>query len=301
MANNLEWFRVPEKIYFKKGSLPIALRELKDVYGRKKAVVLTDEAGFRNGTAKPVTNLLNELHIFYSLTAVQQSEASVLAGLDAVKKFEPDCIIAVGNTAVTAGKAIRILYENPELTFAELAKRVNLRDRTLETLKTGKAYFVAVAASDSVGDEVSPFSIEIPADEGIGIQDYALLPDMSIIDTDLIQQEDISTIAFLCMIALGNAAMVFYSEYTSDYAKGLAFRAAQLVLTYFPRYQAKPDDMYVLERLSNAAEMAAMAFSNVYDGVQSPENVDCLAAALGMSTEELENRFDEICDLAEAE
>ena len=81
MANNLEWFRVPQKIYFKKGSLAVALRELKDIYNRKKAVVITDASGFRNGTAKPVTDMLDELHIFYSLISVEETEASVLAGL----------------------------------------------------------------------------------------------------------------------------------------------------------------------------------------------------------------------------
>ncbi len=298
MTNNLEWFRVPEKIYFKKGSLPIALRELKEVYDRKKAVVITDNSGFRNGTAKPVTDMLDELHIFYSLISVEETETSVLAGLDSVKKFEPDCIIAVGNTAVTAGKLIRILYENPELTFAELSERVHLRDRSLNTLKTGKAYFIAVAASDSVGDEVSPFSMEVPETE-LGVQDYALLPDMSIIDTDMIQKEDVQAIAFMCLVTVRSSIWVFNSEFTSDYAKGLALRAMQLVFSYFPKYQTKPDDMYVLERLSNASEMASMAFSNVCDGSEQEKTSlsvvhNAPASALGMTEKDFEGSLAEI-------
>lgn len=299
MNTNLEWFRVPEKIYFKKGALPVALRELKEVYSRKKAVVMTDSCDFRNNVIKPVTDILEELHIAYSVIPLEETEEAVLSGVDTVRKFEPDCMIAVGDTAVSVGKLIRILYENPELTFQELTKRVNLRDRTMSALKTGKVYFVAVAGSNSVGDEVTPFSMRIPETE-LGVQDYALLPDMSIIDIDLIQQEDVHEIAFMCMITLVNTAIVFSSEYTSDYAQGLAVHAVQLVLTYFPKYQKNLKDEFALERLANASEMSAMAFANVYGGEALPEDLDfsALASALGMDSESLESKFAEISEIA---
>lgn len=299
MNTNLEWFRVPEKIYFKSGSLPVALRELREVYGRKKAVVITESYDFRNNIIKPVTDVLNELHIAYSVISVEETEEFVLSGVEAVKKFEPDCIIAVGDASVAVGKLIRILYENPELTFSELSKRVNLRDRSISPLKTGKVYFVAVASPDSVGDEVTPFSMKIP-DFELGIQDYALLPDMSIIDADFMQKEDVNTIAFMCTCAIADAAFVFNLEHSSDYAQSLAVHAAQLILKYFPDYQENSENMFALERLANASEMSAMAFSNVYNGETFPEELDfsALAQALGMTLESLEDRFEKISKIA---
>ena len=293
MENNLEWFRVPEKIYFKRGCLPIALRELKEVYDRKKAVILIDDDGFRNGLAKPVTDQLNELNIFYSLIAVKDTEEIIAT----VKKFEPDCLIAVGTEAISIGKLIRIRYENPELTLTELYSRINLRDRTRRVLKTGKIYFIAVAGSTCFGGEVSPFSMPMPPEDEIKIQDYALLPDMSIIDTDMIQNKEKYSIAFMSMMAVHKAAEVFASEYKSDYAEGLAVRAIQLIFAYFPKYQENPADLYVLERLSNAVEMAHMAYSNVYDetnDIGALPDWNPAASALGMTPEELEKRFSEI-------
>jgi len=252
MANHLDWFRVPEKIYFKKGSLPVALRELKDVYSRKKAFVLTDDSGFRNGLAKPVTDLLNEMGIFYSEIAV--NENSVSQSVAVLNKFEPDCIIAVGNTAINAAKIILAQYENPELTPEELAKHTNTRDREIPVLKRGKAYFVAVAASDCAGTEVSPFSWHV--------EDYGFLPDMAIIDTDMIQKEDTALIKKLCDYALQLSEKILTSSDASDYAQGLAVQAKSLIGAYLPKYEKKPDDMFVLERLSNAFIMISMAYSN---------------------------------------
>ncbi len=275
---NLEWFRVPEKIYFKKGCLPVALRELKDVYHKTKAAIIADETAFRDNITKSVTDLLNELQIVYADICISKSDDSIIKGAETARKIKPDCIIAIGNAGVEAGKLIRVLYENEGLTLDDLKKRTNLRDREISTLKTSAdAYFIAVAASDCSGAEVDPFAM--------GAEDYALLPDMAIIDTDMIQMQDIRAVNTLSLSALRSSVRAFASPFTSDYAQGLAVRAIQLIFAYLPVYQANPADMYALERLSNAVIMASMGDANVYTEDALTENGFAAAAEASGLTE----------------
>ncbi len=299
LEKNLAWFRVPQKIYFRRGALPIALRELQNF--RKNVLILTDTEHFRKGSTRPIEQELFHSKIRYSVFPVEETLQSVSDGVDFCRKNAIDCLLAVGNIAVTAGKLIRILAENPELPFSELSERVNLRDRSLNVLHTGKIYFIAVAAGDFVGDEVSPFSMKVPLSE-LGVQDYALLPDMSVIDIDLIQKQDVKAVAFTSMIALRSAAYVFLSKETSDYAKGLAVHAVRVISEQFPEYCRNPENLSALERLSCAAEMASMAFSNVYDGneqqLSEVINWNVLAEELQIPAEQLEKQFHDMSETA---
>ena len=183
------WFRTPQKVYFKKGCLPVALNELRDVLGKKRAFLVTDSFLYKNGYTKPITDKLDELGIVYTVFSDVQPDptlANAQEGAKAMKAFEPDVILALGGgSAMDAGKIMWVMYEHPEVNFSDMAMRfVDIRKRVYTFPKMGeKAYFVAIPTSSGTGSEVTPFAVITDQETGVKypLADYELLPNMAII------------------------------------------------------------------------------------------------------------------------
>ena len=273
---NMLWFRAPEKVYFKKGSLPVALSELKNVMGKKKAFIVTDSFLYNNGYTKPITDKLDEMGIvhttFYNV-APDPTLACAKEGAEQMKAFQPDTIIAIGGgSAMDAGKIMWVLYEHPEADFLDMAMRfVDIRKRIYTFPKMGeKAYFIAVPTSAGTGSEVTPFAVI--TDETTGVKyplaDYELLPNMAIIDADMHMTAPKGLTAASGIDAVTHALEAYASVMATDYTDGLALRALKMIFEYLPRaYDNGPNDPVAREKMANAATMAGMAFANAFLGV----------------------------------
>ena len=180
------WFRAPEKVYIKRGCMPVALQELKDVMGKKRAFIVTDSFLYKNGYTKPITDKLDEMGITYTTFADVEPDPSLISaqkGAEAMRKFEPDCIIALGGgSAMDAGKIMWVLYEHPEVDFQDMAMRFcDIRKRVYTFPKMGeKAYFIAIPTSSGTGSEVTPFAVITDQNTGVKypLADYQLMPKM---------------------------------------------------------------------------------------------------------------------------
>ena len=271
---NMLWFRTPEKIYIKKGCLPTALAELKEM-GKKRAFVVTDSFLYKNGYAKPITDKLEELDIQYTAFFDVEPDptlASAKAGAKAMTSFEPDVIIALGGgSAMDAAKIMWVLYEHPEADFADMAMRFSdIRKRIYKFPKMGeKAYFVAIPTSAGTGSEVTPFAVI--TDESTGVKyplaDYELLPDMSIIDVDYHMSAPKSLTSASGIDAVTHALEAYVSVMATDYTDGLALQALKIIFEYLPRAYENGSDTLAREKMANAATMAGMAFANAFLGV----------------------------------
>ncbi|HHW24610.1 MAG TPA: bifunctional acetaldehyde-CoA/alcohol dehydrogenase [Bacillota bacterium] len=272
---NMLWFRAPEKVYFKRGCLPVALAEL-GTMGKKKAFIVTDKFLYSNGYTKPVEEKLDEMGIthttFYDVEP-DPSLASAREGAKQMLAFEPDVIIAVGGgSAMDAAKIMWVLYEHPEADFHDMAMRfMDIRKRTYTFPKMGeRAYFVAIPTTAGTGSEVTPFAVI--TDESTGIKyplaDYELLPDMAIVDADLMMNAPRSLTAASGIDALTHALEAYASIMATDYTDGLALRALQLIFAYLPRaYEHGANDPVAREKMANAATIAGMAFANAFLGI----------------------------------
>lgn len=271
---NMLWFRTPEKIYIKKGCLPTALAELKEM-GKKRAFVVTDSFLYKNGYAKPITDKLEELDIQYTAFFDVEPDptlASAKAGAKAMTSFEPDVIIALGGgSAMDAAKIMWVLYEHPEADFADMAMRFSdIRKRIYKFPRMGeKAYFVAIPTSAGTGSEVTPFAVI--TDESTGVKyplaDYELLPDMSIIDVDYHMSAPKSLTSASGIDAVTHALEAYVSVMATDYTDGLALQALKIIFEYLPRAYENGSDTLAREKMANAATMAGMAFANAFLGV----------------------------------
>ena len=273
---NMLWFRAPEKVYFKKGCLPVALGELKNVMGKKKAFIVTDSFLYNNGYTKSITDKLDEMgikHTTFFDVAPDPTLACAIEGTKAMNAFEPDCIIAVGGgSAMDAGKIMWVMYEHPEVDFMDMAMRfVDIRKRVYTFPHMGdKAAFIAVPTSAGTGSEVTPFAVI--TDEKTGIKyplaDYELMPDMAIIDADLMMNMPKGLTSASGIDALTHALEAYASVMASEYADGLALKAMKSIFTYLPRaYDNGPNDPEAREKMANASTMAGMAFANAFLGV----------------------------------
>ena len=273
---NMLWFRAPEKVYFKKGCLPVALDELGTVMNKKKAFIVTDSFLYKNGYTKPITDKLDELGIVYTCfydVAPDPNLACAKAGAEAMKSFEPDVIIALGGgSAMDAGKIMWVLYEHPEADFLDMAMRFqDIRKRIYTFPKMGeKAYFVAVPTSSGTGSEVTPFAVI--TDEKTGtkypLADYELLPNMAIIDADNMKDQPKGLTSASGIDALTHALEAYASVMATDYTDGLALKAMKLIFKYFPSaYENGGKDMKAREEMANASTLAGMAFANAFLGV----------------------------------
>ena len=273
---NMLWFRAPEKVYFKKGCLPVALDELKNVMGKKKAFIVTDSFLYKNGYTKCVTDKLDEMGIqhttFYDV-APDPTLACAIEGTKAMRSFEPDTIIAIGGgSAMDAGKIMWVMYEHPEVDFLDMAMRfMDIRKRIYTFPKMGeKAYFIAVPTSSGTGSEVTPFAVI--TDEKTGskypLADYELLPKMAIIDADMMMNQPKGLTSASGIDALTHALEAYASIMATDYTDGLALKAMKLIFNNLPSaYENGAADPKAREEMANASTLAGMAFANAFLGL----------------------------------
>lgn len=270
------WFRAPEKVYIKKGCLPVALDELKTVMGKKKAFIVTDSFLYNNGYTKPITDKLDEMgitHTTFFNVAPDPSLASAKEGAAAMKAFQPDVIIALGGgSAMDAGKIMWVMYEHPEVDFMDMAMRfMDIRKRVYTFPKMGeKAYFIAVPTSAGTGSEVTPFAVITDEKSGVKypLADYELLPKMAIIDADFMMNAPKGLTSASGIDALTHDLEAYASMMATDYTDGLALRSMKMIFDYLPRcYDNGPNDPDAREKMANAATMAGMAFANAFLGV----------------------------------
>ena len=273
---NMLWFRAPEKVYFKKGCLPVALDELKHVMGKKKAFIVTDSFLYQNGYTKPITDKLDEMgitHTTFFNVAPDPTLACAKEGTAAMRAFAPDCIIAIGGgSAMDAGKIMWVMYEHPEVDFMDLAMRfMDIRKRVYTFPKMGeKAYFIAIPTSAGTGSEVTPFAVITDERSGVKypLADYQLMPNMAIIDADMMMSAPKGLTAASGIDAVTHALEAYASMMATDYTDGLALRALKMIFEYLPRaYDNGMHDPVAREKMGNAATMAGMAFANAFLGV----------------------------------
>ena len=273
---NMLWFRAPEKVYQKKGCLPVALDELKTVLHKKRAFLVTDTFLYQNGCTKPISDKLDEMgiqHAVFFNVAPDPTLACAREGAAQMRSFAPDVIIAIGGgSAMDAAKIMWVLYEHPEADFMDMAMRfVDIRKRVYTFPKMGeKAYFIAIPTSAGTGSEVTPFAVI--TDETTGVKyplaDYALMPNMAIVDADMMMNAPKGLTSASGIDAVTHALEAYASMLATDYTDGLALRALQVIFQYLPRaYDNGPNDPEAREKMGNAATMAGMAFANAFLGV----------------------------------
>ena len=273
---NMLWFRAPQKVYFKKGCLPVALDELGNVMGKKRAFIVTDSFLYNNGYTKPIERKLEEMgimHTTFSNVAPDPTLACAREGVKEMYAFKPDCIIAVGGgSAMDAGKIMWVLYEHPEADFLDMAMRfIDIRKRVYTFPKMGeKAYFVAIPTSAGTGSEVTPFAVI--TDERTGVKyplaDYELMPNMAIIDADMMMNAPKGLTSASGIDAVSHALEAYASTMATDFTDGIALRALKVIFEYLPRaYQNGANDPVAREKMGHAATMAGMAFANAFLGV----------------------------------
>jgi len=274
--NNMLWFRAPEKIYFKKGCLPVALEELKDVMNKKKAFIVTDQFLGSHGYTKPITQKLDEMgidHATFSDVAPDPTLKCALEGLAQMRAFGPDVIIALGGgSAMDAAKIMWVMYEHPEVDFMDMAMRfMDIRKRIYTFPHMGdKAYFIAVPTSAGTGSEVTPFAIITDEKSGIKwpLADYELMPKMAIVDADLMMDAPKGLTSASGIDAVSHNLEALASIMATDYTDGIAIQSLKTIWEYLPRaYDNGPNDPEAREKMGNAATMAGMAFANAFLGV----------------------------------
>lgn len=273
---NMLWMRTPEKIYFKRGCMPLALDELGSVLNKKRCFIVTDTYLYKNGYTKKIEEKLDEMGIvhtcFYDV-APDPSLASAKAGAAAMTAFEPDCIIALGGgSAMDAAKIMWVLYENPDANFEDMSMDfMDIRKRIYNFPKMGKkAYFVAIPTSSGTGSEVTPFAIITDQDTGVKwpLADYELMPNMAIVDTDNMMNQPKSLTCASGIDVLTHAIEAYVSIMASDYTDSLSLKAIKLVFEYLPRaYKYGSADAEARERMANASCLAGMAFANAFLGI----------------------------------
>ena len=273
---NMLWFRAPEKVYLKRGCLPVALEELKNVMGKKRVFIVTDTFLYENGYTKVVTDKLDEMGIVHETffdVAPDPTLACAKEGAKLIDAFKPDCIIAVGGgSAMDAAKIMWVMYEHPDIDFLDMAMRfMDIRKRVYTFPKMGeKAYFIAVPTSAGTGSEVTPFAVI--TDETTGqkypLADYELLPKMAIVDANLMMNAPKGLTSASGADALVHAIEAYASMMATEFTDGLAIEAIKTIFEYLPRaYENGANDPEAREKMANAATMAGMAFANAFLGI----------------------------------
>ena len=286
---NMLWFRTLQKVYFKKGCMPVALDELGTVMGKKKAFIVTDSFLYKNSYVKPIEEKLDAMAIqhtcFYEV-APDPTLESAKAGAEAMRSFEPDVIIALGGgSAMDAAKIMWVMYEHPEADFLDMAMRfMDIRKRVYTFPKMGeKAYFVAIPTSSGTGSEVTPFAVI--TDEKTGVKyplaDYELLPNMAIIDADNMMTQPKGLTSASGIDALTHALEAYASIMATDYTDGLALKAMKNIFAYLPSaYENGANDQIAREKMADASTMAGMAFANAFLGVCHSMASNCCSSTV---------------------
>ena len=272
---NMLWFRAPEKIYFKKGSMEVALDELSTIMNKKKAFIVTDTFLYKNGNVKAISNKLDAMGIthtcFYDVEP-DPTLACAKEGAKAMTSFEPDVIIAFGGgSAMDAAKIMWLLYEHPEADFHDMAMVfMDIRKRIYTFPKMGeKAYFVAIPTTSGTGSEVTPFAVI--TDEITGVKyplaDYELLPNMAIIDTDNMMTQPKGLTSASGIDAMTHALEAYASMMATDYTDGMALKALKNIFKYLPTAYEDGSNVEARDKMANASTMAGMAFANAFLGI----------------------------------
>lgn len=273
---NMLWFRAPEKVYMKRGCLPVALEELKNVMNKKRVFIVTDTFLYENGYTKVVTDKLDEMGIVHETffnVAPDPTLACAKEGAKLIDAFKPDCIIAIGGgSAMDAAKIMWVLYEHPEVDFLDMAMRfMDIRKRVYTFPKMGeKAYFIAVPTSAGTGSEVTPFAVitEETTGQKYPLADYELLPKMAIVDADMMMNAPKGLTSASGIDALVHSIEAYVSMMATEFTDGLAIEAIKTIFEYLPRaYEEGANDPIAREKMANAATMAGMAFANAFLGI----------------------------------
>ena len=272
---NMLWMRLPQKVYFKKGCMPVALDELGTIMHKKRAFIVTDSFLYKNGYTKPIEDKLDSMGIVHTCFYDVQPDptlASAKAGAAAMRAFEPDCIIALGGgSAMDAGKVMWVLYEHPEADFSDMSMDfMDIRKRVYTFPQMGeKAYFVAIPTSSGTGSEVTPFAIITDQDTGVKwpLADYQLMPNMAIVDTDNMMSQPKGLTCASGIDVMTHAIESYVSIMASDYTRGLSLQAIKLVFDYLPRAYKDGTDVEARDHMANASCLAGMAFANAFLGV----------------------------------
>lgn len=272
---NMLWFRAPEKVYFKKGCLPVAVKEFKEVMDKKRAFIVTDNFLYNNGYVDRITDELDKMGIMHTTfydVAPDPTLACAIEGANAMKSFNPDLIIALGGgSAMDAAKIMWVMYEHPEANFKDMAMTfMDIRKRAYTFPKMGeKAYFCAVPTSAGTGSEVTPFAVITDQDSGVKypLADYELLPNMAIIDADLMMDMPPRLTASSGIDAMTHALEAYASMLRSEPADGMALQAGKSIFDYLPIAYSDGSNSKAREKMAIAATMAGMAFANAFLGV----------------------------------
>lgn len=272
---NMLWFRVPDKIYFKFGCLPIALEEL-NAMKKKRAFIVTDRVLFDLGYTHKIIDILSENHIEYKIFSDVEPDPTLKAanlGADAMRDFNPDVIIAIGGgSPMDAAKIMWVMYEHPDVRFEDLAMRfMDIRKRVYEFPPMGeKAILVAIPTSAGTGSEVTPFAVITDQQTGVKypLADYALTPNMAIIDAELMMSMPKGLTAASGIDALVHAIEAYVSVLASEYTNGLALEAIRLTFKYLPHaYNEGTTNIKAREKMAHASSVAGMAFANAFLGI----------------------------------
>ncbi|MCL2168558.1 MAG: bifunctional acetaldehyde-CoA/alcohol dehydrogenase [Defluviitaleaceae bacterium] len=273
---NMLWFRTPEKVYYKMGSLAVALDELRTHLHKKRVFIVTDKFLASHGMLKPVTDLLNEKGIQFSVFSDVEPDptlASAKAGAAQMEAFKPDCIIAFGGgSPMDAAKIMWLLYEHPDTCFEDMALRfMDIRKRVYTFPKMGeKAYFIAIPTTAGTGSEVTPFAVitDEKTDKKYPIADYELMPHMAIVDANLMMHMPKGLTAASGFDVLSHAVEAYVSMLATPYTDGLAIEAIKLTFKYLGRaYQNGAADPEARDGMANASCIAGMAFANAFLGI----------------------------------
>jgi acetaldehyde dehydrogenase/alcohol dehydrogenase len=270
---NMLWFRVPPKVYFKYGSLPVALRELE---GKRRAFIVTDQSLFDLGMCDRITSVLEDIGVKYDIFHQVNPDPTltdVMKGLELLRSYQPDVIIAIGGgSPMDAAKVMWLMYEQPEVEFDGLAMRfMDIRKRVYELPQLGqKAMMVAIPTTSGTGSEVTPFAVVTDDRAGIKypLADYSLTPNMAIVDPELVLGMPKALTAFGGVDALTHALEAYVSVFATEFTNGLALEAIQLLFQYLPRsYRNGASDLEAREKVHYAATIAGMAFANAFLGI----------------------------------
>lgn len=301
------WLRMPEKIYFKKGCMPVAMDELSAVYGKKKAFIVTDTFLYKNKRISSVEEKLNGMHIqHFCYYKIDQTPyfCNIISGGEAMRLFEPDVIIAVGGGAVIdAAKLMRIMYEHPEADLRKLSVDHNdIRNRDKLFPKTGtKAMLVTIPTTSGTGSEVSPYAVFTDTDQEYVIADYTIMPDMAIFDADFMMDQPKDITASSGLTALVHAVSAYNSEIATKYTDGFALKALENILEYLPSaYDKGAKDLVAREKLSEASAMAGIAYANTYSSICGSEGAQYIADLMRINAMENEKSADRYYECAKA-
>jgi acetaldehyde dehydrogenase/alcohol dehydrogenase len=273
---NMLWFKTPEKVYFKKGCMPVALNELGTIMKKKRAFIVTDSFLFNNGNVKPIEAKLDEMgieHTCFAEVAPDPTLQCARKGAEQLTAFQPDVIIALGGgSAMDAAKIMWLMYEHPEANFEDLAMPfMDILKRVYMFPKMGeKAYFVAIPTSSGTGSEVTPFAIITDADTGVKwpLADYELLPNMAIVDVDNMMTQPKGLTSASGIDVMTHAIESYVSMLATDYTQPLSLSAIKAVFDYLPSaYENGANDPVAREKMANASCMAGMAFANAFLGI----------------------------------